>query len=106
MADYGNSKNDYEYWFNKPSTYYTSSGTASTGYLVKTGAGLLTGIYISNIGATGTLKLWDNTAASTTVLIHTTTLATTGSIVLPHTIFNTGLYLTTTNTVLLTVFYK
>lgn len=43
---------------------------ASASALIKTGAGELIGIHV-NSSSSGTLKLWDNTAASGTVLVNT-----------------------------------
>lgn len=48
-------------------SYYFALGT-SAGYTVKSGVGRLSKIILSQIAATATLTLYDNTAASGTVL--------------------------------------
>jgi hypothetical protein len=102
MTKIGISTNDVRYWSYKSSSYTR----ATTSTLITSGDGILTGIFVANAGAGGqTWKLWDNTAASTTVLINTTT-ATTGMINLPNVYFQNGLYLTITTTADITVFYK
>lgn len=78
----------------------------SASALVKTGAGVIKGIVI-NSHTSGTIKLWDNTSAATTVLCNTITLAS-GERWIPffEGSFNTGLYVTIGGTADITVFYK
>ena len=74
--------------------------------LVKTGTGIVMGIVI-NSHSSGTLKLWDNTSAATTVLFNTITLgATERWIPLFGAKFLTGLYVTTGGTIDATVIYN
>lgn len=63
--------------------------------LVKTGFGQVAG-FVVNSHTSGTLKLWDNTSAATTVIMNTFTFpAGSGMYKLPEEIsFNTGLYAT------------
>lgn len=77
--------------------------------LVKTGSGTVKGIVIGS-HTSGTIKLWDNTSAATTVLVNTMTLsaiATTGErfIDLFGANFTTGLYVTIGGTADITVMY-
>lgn len=80
----------------------------SASALIKTGAGVISG-GIVNSHSSGTLKLWDNTSAATTVLVNTITFAA-GSgipIQLPGDIeFSTGLYATIGGTADITLFWK
>jgi hypothetical protein len=103
MANIGISSNDYKYWRYKPTSYTTLSNTSA---LVKTGDGLLEGVYVAS-GAF-TFKIWDSTSAATTVLVNTTNASTLGLGFhgFPSVKFNTGLYVTMTTTGELTVFYK
>lgn len=78
--------------------------------LVKTGAGVLEGIII-NSHSSGTLKLWDNTSAASTVICNTITfsaVATTGERFIPlfGAVFNTGLYATIGGTADITIVYR
>ena len=74
--------------------------------LVKTGAGIVTGVIINSHTA-GTLKLWDNTSAATTVLCETMTFAVGERFVPLYNInFNTGLYATIGGTANITIAYK
>ena len=72
--------------------------SAST--LIKTGEGDIIGIWVASTTA-GTVKLWDNTSAATTVLLNTSTLNTGWNPMPFH--FNTGLYITVANTLDCTV---
>lgn len=73
--------------------------------LVKTGAGSVAGIIIAS-HTSGTIKLWDNTSAATTVLLDTTTLAVGERFIsLENVAFNTGLYITIGGTANVTVIY-
>lgn len=76
--------------------------TAST--LVKTGFGVLKGMYV-NSTSSGTIKFWDNTSASTTVINNTITPAV-GYHDLGGVDFNTGLYATIANTLDVTLHYE
>ena len=60
--------------------------------LVKTGAGVLVGMYVSST-TNGTIKLWDNTSAATKVIYDTITPAV-GYHPLGDVSFDTGLYVT------------
>lgn len=74
--------------------------------LIKTGAGQLYGIIV-NSHTSGTLKLWDNTAASGTVLCNTITFAVGERwIPLMGATFGTGLYATIGGTADLTILYR
>lgn len=78
--------------------------TAST--LIKTGAGVLKGIVV-NSHSSGTLKLWDNTSAATTVIFNTITFATGPNFIsLPAVEFSTGLYATVGGTADITILWK
>jgi len=78
----------------------------SASALVKTGAGTVKGIVI-NSHSSGTLKLWDNTSAATTVLCETMSFAA-GERFVPlfDANFNTGLYATIGGTANITILYK
>ena len=84
-------------------TYTNLSASA----LIKTGAGVLKGIVV-NLHSSGTLKLWDNTSAATTVLFNTITFAAGSGIVLklPAVEFSTGLYATIGGTADITLLWK
>lgn len=87
----------------KPVNYTNIS--AST--LIKTGAGVVSG-FIVNSHTSGTLKLWDNTSAATTVLVNTITFAAGSGIVVnfgSDVIFSTGLYATIGGTADITIFW-
>lgn len=75
---------------------------------VKSGAGRFFG-FIVNSHSSGTLKVWDNTAGSGTVLLNTLTFAAGSGLLytFPFGVeFNTGLYADVGGTIDLTVFYK
>ncbi len=78
--------------------------TADT--LIETGAGLVFG-FIVNSNTSGSLKLWDNTSAATTVLMNTYTYAAGSSVVmLPAAVaFTTGLYADVTGTQDITIIW-
>lgn len=84
--------------------YKYSNITADT--LIKTGAGKVAG-FIVNSHTSGTLKLWDNTSAASTVLMNTYTYPSGSSVVtFPKPIcFNTGLYADITNTQDITIIW-
>lgn len=79
--------------------------TADT--LIKTGFGKVAG-FVVNSHTSGTLKLWDNTSAATTVLTNTYTFPAGSQVVsFPEPIsFNTGLYADIGGTVDLTIIYQ
>jgi len=77
-------------------TNLTASG------LVKTGAGIVLGVYVASTSS-GTFKLWDNTAGSGTVVVNTTTPAAGGVFIPIGAAFSTGLYCTIGSTIDLTV---
>jgi len=88
----------------------SSYSNISTSTLIKTGSGQLYGVII-NSHTSGTLKLWDSTAAATTTLANTMTfsaVATTGERFVPFygATFGTGLYASTGGTVDLTILYR
>lgn len=72
--------------------------------LIKTGAGVLCGMYV-NSTSSGTIKFWDNTSAAGTVINNTITPAI-GYHDLGDVAFNTGLYATIANTLDVTLHYK
>lgn len=82
-----------------------SNITADT--LIKTGFGKVAG-FIINSHTSGTLKLWDNTSAASTVLMNTYTFtAGSGVVTFPQPIgFNTGLYADIGGTVDLTIVWE
>jgi len=85
-------------------TYTNISASA----LIKTGAGVVSG-FVVNSHSSGTLKLWDNTSAATTVLTNTITFAAGSGIVVnfgKDIQFSTGLYATIGGTADITIFWK
>lgn len=87
----------------RDSATYTNL-TASA--LIKTGAGVIKGIVV-NSHTNGTLKLWDNTSAATTVLLNTITFAAGPNFIkLPAVEFSTGLYATIGGTADITILWK
>lgn len=84
-------------------TYTNLSASA----LIKTGAGVLKGIVV-NSHTSGTLKLWDNTSAATTIIFNTITFAAGSGIVinLPAVEFSTGLFATIGGTADITILWK
>lgn len=79
--------------------------TADT--LIKTGAGSVHGVVV-NSHTSGTLKLWDNTSAASTVIANTYTFPAGSSVIsFPTPIeFYTGLYADVGGTVDITIIYK
>ena len=73
--------------------------------LVKTGAGVVAGIVV-NSHTGGTIKLWDNTSAATTVIANTITLGV-GERFVPfyNATFDVGLFVTIGGTADITVVY-
>lgn len=86
----------------RPATYINGS----TSQVVKSGSGVFAG-FIVNSHTSGTLKFWDNTAASGSVLLNTITLPSgPGFYVFPVDIsFGTGLYVTVGGTIDYTILY-
>lgn len=83
-------------------TYTNLSASA----LIKTGAGVIKGIVV-NSNTAGTLKLWDNTSAATTVIFNTYTFAAGSSVInLPAVEFSTGLFATIGGTADITILWK
>lgn len=81
-------------------SYFNGSADQS----VKSGAGDLVGIFVAS-STSCTIKLWDNTAASTTILVNTFS-ATAGTWYPLPFHFSTGLYVDITNTCDYTVSYN
>lgn len=80
----------------------------TTSQLVKAGPGQVLGISV-NSHSSGTIKLWDNTAGSGTILVNTITFAAGPQILnFPSggVNFNTGLFITVGGTIDYTVFYQ
>ena len=78
----------------------------TTSQAIKSSAGTLYGIVV-NSHTSGTLKLWDNTAGSGTVLLNTITFAAGPQFIsFPAGIsFNTGLFATVGGTIDYTILY-
>lgn len=73
--------------------------------LIKTGAGSINYIVV-NSHTTGTIKLWDNTSAATTVINNTITLAAGERWIPINARFATGLYVTIGGTADVTVYWN
>lgn len=87
----------------RDSASYTNLSASA---LIKTGAGVVKGIVV-NSHTSGTLKLWDNTSAATTVLLNTITFAAGPNFIkLPAVEFSTGLYATIGGTADITLLWK
>lgn len=88
---------------NYPKCSYVNTAASA---LIKTGAGQVYGIVI-NSHTSGTLKLWDNTAGSGTVLCNTMTFAV-GERFIPllGATFGTGLYATISGTADVTILFR
>lgn len=71
--------------------------------LVKTGEGHLVGIFVAS-STSGTIKVWDNTSAATTVLVNTFNASAATWYPLPFR-FKTGLYIDVGGTIDCTVSY-
>ena len=74
----------------------------TTSQLVHTGRGDIIGIHV-NSSTSGTIKLWDNTSAATTVIVNTWS-PNVGWNAIPAP-FSTGLYITVGGTIDYTVIY-
>lgn len=88
----------------QPNGKYLNGTTSQS---VKTGQGTLFGIYV-NSHTGGTIKLWDNTAGSGTVILNTITLAAGPQLIQLPAVgvsFYTGLYITVGGTIDYTVIY-
>lgn len=72
--------------------------------LVKTGPGILYGMYVNSTSA-GTIKFWNNTSAAGSVINNTITPAV-GFHFLGSANFTTGLYATIAGTLDVTLYYK
>lgn len=75
----------------------------STSQLVRTGAGDVVGIFVAS-SSSGTIKLWDNTSAATTVLVNTFSAVAGQWYPLPFP-FSTGLFITVAGTIDYTISY-
>lgn len=84
----------------KHNTYKNLTASA----LVKTGAGVLVGMYVNSTSA-GTIKFWDNTSAATTVINNTITPAI-GYHNLGGANFTVGCYATIAGTLDVTLYYE
>lgn len=84
----------------KHNTYKNLTASA----LVKTGPGILVGMYVNSTSA-GTIKFWDNTSAATTVINNTITPAI-GYHNLGGANFSIGLYATIGGTLDVTLYYE
>lgn len=79
----------------------------SASALVKTGPGVVYG-FIVNSHTSGTLKLWDNTSAATTIILNTITFAAGPNfVILPVGVrFGIGLYATIGGTADITIVWE
>ena len=67
--------------------------------LIKTGEGVLGGIFVASASNTPTIKLWDNISAATTILVNTFTPSGATWYDFGDVVFTTGLYITIGGTV-------
>lgn len=79
----------------------------SASALVKTGQGAVYGVIV-NSHTSGTLKLWDNTSAASTVIANTFSFPAGSGVYMfgPGISFNTGLYATIGGTADITILYE
>jgi len=82
-----------------------SFSNISTSTLVKSGAGKLLGIFCASASSTPTIKVWDSTAASGTVVVNTFTPIPGNYHAIPADV-GTGIYVTISGTVDCTVFFS
>lgn len=82
-----------------------SFSNISTSTLVKSGAGKLLGIFCASASSTPTIKVWDSTAASGTVVVNTFTPIPGNYHAIPADVAN-GIYVTISGTVDCTVFFS
>ena len=73
---------------------------------ISAGPGALAGIFVSSCSGSPTIKVWDNSAASGTVLVDTFTPVAATFYKYPDGAFNTGCYVTLGGTVSCTVFTR
>ncbi len=91
---------------NQPVHQYGLYKNITSSTLIYTGPGTLQAIII-NSNSSGTIKGWDNTSAATTVIFNTYTVpAGSSSINFYGAKFNTGLFVTISNTADITVIYN
>jgi hypothetical protein len=102
MGNIGTTKNDYEYWFNKPSSFVRAT-TGETS--IKSTDGILAGIFVGS-GTVATLKFWDSATTGTGTVLLNTFVPILGNIVFPNIKFSNGLYLTSTGPFDITISYK
>lgn len=95
--------------FGESSSLYLSTGTVggtTTSTLVKTGIGRLCGIMVSLASTSPTITVYDSTTASGTILLREFIPATATNYQFPMPVlFQTGLFLATTGTVVATTLY-
>lgn len=82
----------------------TSAKNLSSSSLIKDGSGRVTGIFVAS-SSSGTLKLWDNTAGSGTVLVNTFSVVPATWYPLDFA-FGKGLYVTVGGTLDCTISYS
>jgi hypothetical protein len=73
---------------------------------VSTVDGIFTGLFCSTTSGTATIKIWDNTAASTAVLLDTFTPVAATKYNFENVLFSTGLLVNITGVMTATLFYK
>lgn len=84
----------------KPSQYANKTASA----LIKTGKGVLRGMYV-NSTSSGTIKFWDNTSAAGTIINNTITPAI-GYHSLGNAAFTIGLYVSIGATLDVTLYFQ
>jgi hypothetical protein len=94
MALFGEFNNNIQYGL-----YLSASG------LVKTGPGVILGIFVNSMSS-GTVKVWDNTSAANPYMLNTITLATTDRYIPIGMKFTTGLFVTIGGTADITISYQ
>lgn len=97
---------DSHFWRQKPSSWVTVTGTTSSSQQIKATDGMLTGLFVSSVGTSPTIVLYNTVGTTTTKLVQSFVPTANQHILFPETYFDTGLYMTCTNTVNATVFYK
>jgi hypothetical protein len=102
MGNVGNTSSDYSYWKFKPSSFVNTTATTA----VKNTDGILTGIFVASVSGSPTIKLWNNTSATATVLVNTFTPVAATFYSFPDVYFSTALFMTVGATADITVFYK
>lgn len=76
----------------------------SSSQLIASGKGKLLGIFVAST-TSGTIKLWDNTSAATTIIVNTFTPNAAQFYPIPAA-FDTGLFITIANTIDYTIFWS